>query len=144
MKFLFIMQHAPTPEQLTAASEGGREIVRIDNDPAKKALLIVPDDKELGKEWFLARAEAIASAAGGFGVGDTAPILGQAQLASAAQAAARKAGATLGESVPPRVSKETTLPDGSVKKENVFTFSGFRTVHEGFVAQIRLRICDII
>jgi len=37
-----------------------------------------------------------------------------------------------------------TLPDGSVKKENVFTFSGFRTVHEGFVAQIRLRICDII
>jgi hypothetical protein len=42
----------------------------------------------------------------------------------------RRCGATLVESVTPRISKETPQADGTVKKENVFSFAGFRTVYE--------------
>lgn len=125
MKFIFVMQHAPTPEQLTAAAEGGREVVQLGD----KKLLVVPDDAGLGRDWFVQRAEQIVSSVGGIAEGDTLHCMGQQQLAMAVTAIGRKAGATLVESVTPRVSKETTLPDGSVKKENVFTFSGFRPVH---------------
>ncbi len=124
-KFIFIMQHAPTPEQITAASEGGREIVQITD----KKLLVVPDDASLGRDWFVQRAEEIAAAVGGFDEGTVAHIMGQAQLAMAAQAIARQAGATLVESVTPRTSVDRPQPDGSVKKESIFTFTGFRTVH---------------
>lgn len=130
-KFVFVMQHPPTPEQLTAAAKGGREIVRVDNDPAKKSLLNVPDDAGLSRDWFVARAEAISAAVGGFSAGDTAQIMGQAQLASALQALARRSGCTLVESVTPRTGTvEKTLLDGKVEKTNVFSFRGFRTVHE--------------
>jgi hypothetical protein len=124
-KFIFIMQHQPTTEQLTAASEGGREIVQI----ADKKLLVVPDDANLDRHFFEKRADEILAAVGGVSEGDVAHIMGQAQLAAATQAAARKAGATLVESVTPRTSKDVPQADGSVKKESVFTFSGFRLVH---------------
>ena len=73
-KFIFVMQHAPTAEQLTAAAGGGLEVVQISD----KKLLIVPDDANLGKEWFTARAEEIVKAVGGIEEGDTAHIMGQA------------------------------------------------------------------
>lgn len=126
-KFVFVMQHPPTPEQITAASNVG-EVVEMTKEA--KGLLNVPDDPKLGRDWFATRADAILASVGGVGSGDTAHIMGQAQLASATQAAARKAGATLVESVTPRTSVEKTLPDGKVEKTNVFSFAGFRTVHE--------------
>ncbi|MSU56212.1 MAG: hypothetical protein EXS51_02805 [Candidatus Taylorbacteria bacterium] len=125
-KFIFIMQHAPTAEQITAASEGGREVVQV-ND---KKLLIVPDDANLGKEWFTNRAEEIVAAVGGISEGDTLHVMGQQQLAMAVSAIGRKAGAELVESVTPRVSKDIPQADGTVKKEFIFTFKGFRTVHQ--------------
>jgi hypothetical protein len=124
-KFIFIMQHAPTVEQITAASEGNREVVQVSD----KKLLIVPDDAELGRDWFTQRAEEIVSAIGGIAEGDTLHVMGQQQLAMAVSAIGRKAGATLVESVTPRVSKDIPQPDGNVKKEFIFTFKGFRLVH---------------
>lgn len=124
-KFIFVMQHNPTAEQLTAASEGGREIVQIQD----KKLLIVPDDANLGKEWFTTRAEEIVKAVGGISEGDTLHCMGQQQLAMAVTAIGRRAGANLVESVTPRVSKDIPQADGTVKKEFVFSFTGFRTVH---------------
>ena len=124
-KFIFIMQHAPTPEQITAASEGNREVVQVSD----KKLLIVPDDAELGRDWFVQRAEEIVSSVGGIAEGDTLHVMGQQQLAMAVSAIGRKAGATLVESVTPRVSKDIPQADGTVKKEFIFTFKGFRTVH---------------
>ena len=124
-KFIFIMQHAPTTEQITTASEGGREVVQV-ND---KKLLIVPDDANLGRDWFIQRAEEIVAAVGGIAEGDTLHVMGQQQLAMAVSAIGRKVGATLVESVTPRVSKDIPQPDGTVKKEFVFTFKGFRLVH---------------
>lgn len=119
------MQHAPTTEQITTASEGGREVVQV-ND---KKLLIVPDDANLGRDWFIQRAEEIVAAVGGIAEGDTLHVMGQQQLAMAVSAIGRKVGATLVESVTPRVSKDIPQPDGTVKKEFVFTFKGFRLVH---------------
>jgi hypothetical protein len=126
MKFIFIMQHQPTAEQITAASEGGREIVQITD----KKLLVVPDDAELGRDWFTQRAEQIVAAVvGGINEGDTLHCMGQQQLAMAVTAIGRRAGANLVESVTPRVSKDIPQDDGTVKKEFVFSFTGFRTVH---------------
>jgi len=125
-KFIFIMQHAPTAEQITAASEGGREVVQVDD----KKLLIVPDDANLGRDWFTQRAEKIVAAVGGISEGDTLHVMGQQQLAMAVSSIGRKAGAELVESVTPRVSKDIPQADGTVKKEFVFTFKGFRTVHQ--------------
>jgi len=119
------MQHSPTAEQLTSASEGGREIVQVSD----KALLNVPDDAQLGRDWFVQRAEQIVTAVGGIAEGDTLHVMGQQQLAMAVSAIGRKAGATLVESVTPRVSKDIPQPDGTVKKEFTFSFTGFRTVH---------------
>lgn len=119
------MQHAPTGEQLASASEGGCEVVQL----ADKKLLVVPDDATLGRDWFVQRAEAVVAAVGGIGEGDTLHCMGQQQLAMAVNALARKAGAKMVESVTPRVSKETPQPDGTVKKENVFSFAGFRELH---------------
>jgi len=124
-KFIFIMQHQPTAEQLTAASEGGREIVQITD----KKLLVVPDDANLGRDWFVQRAEEIVKSVGGIKEGDTLHCMGQQQLAMAVTAIGRKAGAALVESVTPRVSKDIPQADGTVKKEFVFSFTGFRTVH---------------
>ena len=53
-KFIFVMQHQPTPEQLSAATEGGREVVQL----ADKKLLVVPDDAGLGRDWFVQRPNA--------------------------------------------------------------------------------------
>lgn len=124
-KFVFIMNHQPTPEQLSLASKVG-EVVQLDD----KGLLIVPDDPTLGKDWFIRRAEKVLCAVGWVGPGDLLHIMGQQQLAMAVGALGRRLGATLMESVTPRVSTEVVQPDGSVKKENIFRFSGFRQVHE--------------
>ena len=123
-KFIFVMQHQPTTEQLSAAAKLG-EVVQL----ADKKLLAVPDSAELGREWFATRATAIIAAVGGISEGDTLHVMGQPQLASAIQAEGRKANATLLESVTPRTSKDVPQADGTVKKESVFTFSGFRLVH---------------
>ncbi len=120
------MQHAPIPAQMTAASEGGRAIVEL----KEKNLLNVPDDPLLDHAWFVQRAEEIILAVGGVVQDDILHVMGQQQLAMAVSAIGRRVGATLVESVTPRTSKEVMQQDGSVKKENVFTFSGFRTVHE--------------
>ena len=120
------MQHVPTAEQLVTAAEGGREVVQL----IDKKLLVVPDDASLGRDWFVQRAEQVSAAIGGFGSGDTVHCMGQQQLEMAVNALARKVGAKLVESVTPRTSKEVHQPDGTVKKENVFSFAGFRTVHE--------------
>jgi hypothetical protein len=125
-KFIFVMQHQPTLEQLTAASERGREIVQLDD----KRLLLVPDDPTLGRDWFTQRATEIVAAVGGLAEGDTLCAAGQQQLAMAVSAIGRRAGVTLVESVTPRVSKDIPQADGSVKKEFTFVFTGFRTVHE--------------
>lgn len=120
------MQHAPTAEQLTVASEGGRVIIQL----ADKKLLAVPDDPALNREWFTTRAAEIISAVGGIQEGDTLHVMGQQQLAMAVSAQGRRMGAMLVESVTPRTSKDVPQADGTVKKESVFTFSGFRTVHQ--------------
>ena len=124
-KFIFIMQHQPTAEQQLTAAEGDREIVQITD----KKLLVVPDDANLGKEWFTTRAEEIVKAVGGISEGDTLHCMGQQQLAMAVSAIGRRAGANLVESVTPRVSRDIPQADGTVKKEIVFSFTGFRTVH---------------
>lgn len=121
-KFIFIMQHALTPEQKAAV--GDREIVEI----ADKALLNVPEDPCLGREWFATRAEEIVAAVGGISENDTLHVMGQQQLAMAVSALGRKAGAELVESCTKRESAEKVV-DGKVVKTNVFTFTGFRTVH---------------
>lgn len=125
-KFIFVMSHAPTAAQLEQAAVGGRQVVEL----GQKPLLVVPDDANLGREWFVTRAEEVVAAVGGIEEGDTLHVMGQQQLAAAIQAIGRRAGAVLVESVTPRVSVDKPQPDGSVKKENVFTFSGFRTVHQ--------------
>ena len=66
-KFVFIMQHDPTPDQLKAAAEGN-EVVQLDK--GDKKLLIVPDDSNLGREWFAQRADEIIAAVGGLQEGD--------------------------------------------------------------------------
>ena len=126
MKFVFVMHHVPTTEQLSAAGAEGREVVQL----ADKKLLAVPDDASLGRDWFTTRAAEILAAVGGLQEGDTLHVMGQQQLAMVVSAMGRKAGATLVESVTPRTSKEVTQPDGSVRKESVFSFAGFRTVHQ--------------
>lgn len=125
-KFIFIMQHQPTPNQIEAAAMMAVDVVQLDD----KRLLLVPDDPDLDRDWFVQRAEAIVVAVGGVEQGDTLHVMGQQQLAMAISGIGRRAGATLVESVTPRVSKEVTQPDGTVKKENIFSFSGFRQVHE--------------
>ena len=95
-KFFFVMQHVPTVEQLAAAAAVG-EVVQL----ADKKLLNVPDDAVLSKDLFKGRAAEIETALGGFGAGDTVHAMGQAQLAAAITARARKVGANLVESVTP-------------------------------------------
>lgn len=116
------MQHALTPEQKAAV--GDREIVEI----ADKALLNVPEDPNLGREWFATRSEEVLAAVGGVSEGDILHVMGQQQLTMAVSAHGRKAGAELVESCTKRESAEKVV-DGKVVKTNVFTFTGFRTVH---------------
>lgn len=123
-KFIFVMQHAPTPEQLVAAEAIG-QVVQL----AEKKLLIVPDDASLGRDWFVQRATEVVTAIGGIAEGDTVQCMGQQQLAAAVNALARKAGAKMVESVTPRVSVDKHQPDGTVKKEFTFSFAGFRELH---------------
>lgn len=119
------MQHQPTAEQTALASEKG-EVVQLEN----KNLLMVPDDTSLGHEWFSTRAEEIIAAIGGVTKDDILHVMGQQQLAMAVSAIGRRAGAQLVESVTPRISKEVVQADNTVKKENVFSFAGFRVVHQ--------------
>lgn len=139
--FYFIMQHKPTPEQLQAARAVADRILAL--APAKAedrvegieyagsiALLSVPDDPNLGREWFVDRAREIFEALTTPGEGDIVHAMGQQQLAMALTALARWEGAKIVESVTARESIEVKQADGSVKKESVFRFRGFRTVHE--------------
>lgn len=126
-RFVFIMNHPATPAQLEAARKDGHEVVELTNEQRK--LLTVPDDPSLCRDWFYSQSVEILRTVGGVTDGDTVHVMGQQQLALAVSALARRCGAALVESVTPRVSKEFPQPDGSVKKENVFTFTGFRTVH---------------
>jgi len=124
-KFFFIMQHQPTAEQLAEAGKIG-EVVQL----ADKKLLGVPDSPTLERDWFVQRAEEIELSLGGFSAGDTVQAMGQQQLAMALNARGLRAGVTLVESVTERKAVETAQPDGSVKKESVFVFRGFRPVYE--------------
>ncbi len=124
MKFIFVMQHAPTADQIAAAQAVG-EVVQLQD----KKLLVVPDDANLSRDWFVQRAEAVVTAVGGIKEGDTLHCMGQQQLAAAINAIGRKTGAKLVESVTPRVSKDIPQSDGTVKKELVFSFAGFRELH---------------
>lgn len=56
--------------------------------------------------------------------------MGQQQLAMALNARGLRAGATLVESVTERKAVETPQTDGSVKKESVFVFRGFRPIYQ--------------
>jgi len=125
-KFIFVMSHKPTEDQLLAAQEGQRKVIQVDD----KSLLIVPDEPELVRDWFTTRAEEIVKAVGGIEEGDTLHVMGQQQLAMAITAIGRRAGAEIVESVTPRVSKDIPQEDGTVKKEFTFAFKGFRTVHQ--------------
>lgn len=125
-KFVFVMQHATTVDQIAAAKDGGHDIVEV----ANKKLLVVPDDTSLGREWFTTRAAEILSAVGGVAPGDIVHAMGQPQLANAVNADARLAGATLVESVTARESVDEPQPDGTVKKTAVFRFRGFRPVYD--------------
>lgn len=124
-KFFFIMQHQPTAEQLAEAGKIG-EVVQL----ADKKLLNVPDDPALSRNWFVQRAEEIELSLGRFSASDTVQAMGQQQLAMALNARALLAGATLVESVTERKAVETSQSDGSIKKESVFVFRGFRPIYQ--------------
>ncbi len=127
-KFIFIMNHPATAAQIEAAGKDGHRVIELTSDQRK--LLTVPDDPELGREWFFQRSIDVLSCFDRVEKGDIVQVMGQQQLALAVSATARRWGAKLVESVTPRVSKDSPQPDGSVKKENVFIFTGFREVHE--------------
>ncbi|MFH1767026.1 MAG: hypothetical protein ABH826_02950, partial [Patescibacteria group bacterium] len=91
-RFVFIMQHKPTDEQLEAARKMGVEKI-IALDPGKPeaqaegvdyfgttASLIVPDDPKLNREWFVNRANEIVEAVDGFNQDDIVHVMGQQQL----------------------------------------------------------------
>ena len=135
------MQHRPTLEQLQAARALADRILALAPSKVEDrvegieyvgrvALLNVPDDPGLGREWFVDRAREILEVLTTLAEGDTFHPMGQQQLAMALTAAARREGAEIVESVTARESVEVTQPDGGVKKESVFRFRGFRTVHE--------------
>lgn len=124
-RFIFIMQHALTPDQRAAAEELG-DIVELQS----KELLNVPPDPDLPRDWFIQRAEEILAAVGGIKEGDTLHAMGQHQLTVALNAAGRRAGARLVESTTERVGVETVQPDGTVVKKFIFKFVGFRPVYE--------------
>ena len=126
-KFIFIMNHPATVAQIEAAGKVGHQVIELTSEQRK--LLTVPDDPILGFDWFYNRSTEILAAVGGVKHGDIVHMMGQQQLASAVSALARRLGAQLIESITPRVSKDFPQPNGSVKKENIFLFSGFRLVH---------------
>jgi hypothetical protein len=142
MKIVLIMQHAPTPEQLDAAWRFGVDVV-VALDPGKPearvegveyrgstSLLNVPEDPGLPRDWFVSRAAEILAAVGGVEPGDIVQAMGQLQLTNAINTVARRAGARLVESTTRREGVEKLQPDGTVKKEYVFRFAGFRPVYE--------------
>ncbi len=122
-KLHFIMSHAATADQLNAAREAGYEPVEW----ADKKAFVVPDQVDLGRDWFLERARNIGET---FTAGDAVHPMGQPQLVDALKAEARRRGCAVIESVTPREVKETPQPDGTVKKEAIFVFRGFREVHQ--------------
>ena len=121
------MNHPANTAQVEAAEKDGHKVIELTSE--QKKLLTVPEDPNLGFDWFYNRSTEILAAVGGVKLGDIVHVMGQQQLASAVSALARRFGAQLLESVTPRISKDFPQPDGSVKKENVFLFSGFRVVH---------------
>lgn len=146
-KFFCLMMHNPTVDQAEAARQLGTEsVVAMARKPEPKkpgdaeptpgveylgitGLLNVPEDPELAREWFVAQAAKIVSAVD-LHEGDIVHCMGQYQLTDAVNAHARRLGATLLESVTKRDSVDVTQPDGSIKKEAVFKFQGYRPVYE--------------
>jgi len=145
--FFFVMQHAPTLEQVEAARALG--IVRIVAlsawpDPAKgqggplpgveymgkTGLLTVPDDPKLGREWFTGRAVEIGELLG-VTRGDVIQPMGQGQLVNALTRLGLSRGARVVESVTAREAAEDQVQlDGSTKKVTVFRFKGFRQIYQ--------------
>jgi hypothetical protein len=125
MRFIFIMQHTPTDIQVSEGKKLG-DVFEL-ND---KKLLLVPDDPSLQKVWFEEQAKKIEAVFGGFGPQDTVHAMGQGQLVNALNAAAVRAGAKIVESVTKRVSRDVPQPDGTIKKELIFDFCGFREVYQ--------------
>ena len=131
-KFYSIMQHPLSSEQRAEIVPLGLvDIVEL--NVVRKGdfnqLLDVPADPDLGREWFVERAQVIAEALGGFDSADVVLAMGQPQLAAAIQAEARNAGAFVVEAVSERRSVEQTQPDGSTRKVAVFVHRGFRPVY---------------
>lgn len=140
-KFVFVMQHRPSTEQVEAArATGASRILCLtptkDEDKVEGIeyggsvqLLNVPDDPSLRRDWFIHRASEILNAFGGMEATDIFHAMGQPQLANALNAAASRVGAVCVESVTARESVDQQQPDGSTKKVAVFRFKGFRPVY---------------
>lgn len=146
-KFYFGMQHNPTSVQAEGARQMGAEAVLAmcrkpepkkpgDAEPTPgveylnlAGLLNVPEDKDLPREWFVGQAAQIVSALG-VESGDVLHFMGQFQLTAAVNAHGRKIEAVLLESVTKRVSVDVPQADGTVKRELVFNFEGYRPVYE--------------
>lgn len=146
-KFYFGMQHNPTVIQAEAARAMGTETVLAmcrkpepkkpgDAEPTPgveylnlAGLLNVPEDVELPREWFVKKAEEIVNALG-VQSGDVLHFMGQFQLTAAVNAHGRRIEAVLRESVTKRVSVDVPQSDGTVKRELVFNFEGYRPVYE--------------
>lgn len=147
-KFVFAMQHHPSAAQvadLKAVFGGDRQVVALAATPdptkgqgdaqpgvtylGKAALLAVPDDPGLSRDWFVQRAADLVAATG-LEAGDVVLAQGQAQLANALAAAARQIGASPVEATTKRVTVEQRQEDGSTKKVAVFEHCGYRTLFE--------------
>lgn len=130
-RFLSIMQHPLSAEQVAEARQMADEVVELRNEVADiGGYLDVPTDPELGRSWFAAQARVILTVLGGIQSGDIVLAMGQAQLANAIQAIARGDGARLVEAVTERQTKEVAQADGSVRKTSVFVHKGFRPVYD--------------
>lgn len=115
MSIFNLTQHMATAEQLAAGVL----------EPANKRLIqdLLTFLSPPSLEEIKGRALALAALAGGH---KAALIGGASYLMGPLEEALRAEGIRPLHSFTKRVSKETVLPDGSVKKENVF-------VHEAFV-----------
>ncbi len=140
MKFVFIMQHAPTTDQVADARRMGFTEVGafapLPENPIEgvKYLgltqnLYVPEDLGLERDWFVNQAQTILQLAG-VKSGDAIVAAGHAQLMTAVNAVAKQLGIARFESVTARVSEDIHGSDGSVKTVQVFKHLGYRKIFD--------------
>lgn len=141
MKFVFIMQHAPTAAQVADARNMGftqvAAFAALPENPIEGVeylgltpTLYVSEDLGLGRDWFVNQAQTLIQLAG-VKSGDAVVAAGHAQLMNAVNAAAKAAGCDRYESVTARVvSEDIHGPDGSVKTVQVFRHLGFRPIFD--------------